>query len=516
MSPEKMKLKLLGESLDALAGLNNIGNIMKTTIWISGLLLLFSGCSTHTALIVSPPKPLNPISKVDSNQSVLSDPFCCMLPQDLDMKLPEFGPKVNDLDRFEQSIRPYVELNGVDRESLFDVENNFNSRYFAPWSYMIPPQKVQDVLWPLRAFKGGYGSNLKPLPPVWFEEMKNQCNFEMYGAISQKAITLKWMDIRALPTDKPLYKNPAHPGEGYPFDLLQNSSVNYNEPIFISHTSKDGAWSYIFTNNASGWVKSDGVTHIDDTTVANIQKSEKVFVIEDNVAMSDSNNRFVAYSRVGMVLSLDHTEGENYYIRAVDSNNSVKIITLSHKSAHLGISKLNKSDLITIGSQMLKNTYGWGGMYGERDCSSMIRDMMTPFGIWLPRNSSAQSRKGEVIPFTGLADSEKLSLIKEKGVPFETIIYLKGHVLLYIGTYQESVMVLHNIWGVRTLDKEGNKGRHIVGKAVVSTLELGSDLEDFDPTMKLLSRVESMNVFTQPPSLLLTRSSKNISKKKSL
>jgi len=490
---------------------------MKTTVWISGLLLVLGGCSTHitTPVIPAPIKSPNATKTLDTNQSALSDPFCCMLPQDLELKLPEYGPKVNDLERFEQSMAPYVEKNGVDRENLFEVQNSFEMRYFSPWGYIAAPQKVEEVTWPLRAFRGGYGSNLKPVPPLWFEEMKQQSNFEAYGTINKKAITLKWMDIRAFPTDKPLYKNPALPGEGYPFDLLQNSSVNYNEPIFISHTSKDGAWSYIFTNNVSGWVKSDGITLINDETALMIQKSEKAFLIEDNIALLDNTNRFIAYSRVGMVLPLERVEGDNYYVKAIDTNSSTKILSLPKHSAHIGVSRLNKSDLIAIGTQLLKNTYGWGGMYGERDCSSMIRDMMTPFGIWLPRNSSAQARKGDIVSFTELSDDEKLFLIKEKGIPFETIIYLKGHVLLYVGTYQDSVMVMHNVWGVRTLDKQGNRGRHIIGKAVISTLELGADLEDFDPAMKLLSRVESMNIFTQPPTTL-TRNTKNIPKKKSL
>lgn len=488
---------------------------MKTTYWMSGILLMaLSGCSTHTP-VISASKMLTSLPKLDVNQSVLDDPFCCMLPQDLDMKLPEFGPKVNDLERFEQSMAPYVEQNGIDRESLLEIQTTFGGRYFSPWGYNAPPQKVQEVMWPLRAFRGGYGSNLRPVSPSWFEEIKNMSNFDAYGSINKKAITLKWMNIRTLPTDKPLYKDPSKAGDGYPFDILQNSSVNYNEPIFVSHTSDDGAWSYIFTNNASGWVPSDGVSFIDDATALSIQKSEKVFITKDNIAFHDGANRFAAYSRVGMVLPLDRVEGEYYYVKAVDFNNTIKILSLPKHSAHVGVSRLNKSDLIAIGTQLLKNTYGWGGMYGERDCSSMIRDFMTPFGIWLPRNSASQSRKGEVVFFTGLSDDEKLFAIKEYGIPFETILYLKGHVLLYVGTYQESVMVMHNIWGIRTIDKQGNKGRHIIGKAVISTLELGAELDEFDPAMKLLTRIESMNIFTKTP-LTLTRQGKTFIKKKSL
>jgi hypothetical protein len=510
-----MKLKSSEELSGALAELNNIGLNMNTTVWIGGLLLVLGGCSTHTPIAAPSSKPLKAIPQLDKNQSTLADPFCCMLPQDLGLKLPEYGPKVNDLERFEQLMAPYVERNGLDREDLLEIQTTFEGRYFSPWNYSAPPQKVQEVTWPLRAYKGGYGSNLRPVAPLWFESIKNTSNFEAYGSLSQKAITLKRMDIRALPTDKPLYKDPSLPGEGYPFDLLQNSSVNYNEPIFVSHRTTDGAWSYIFTNNASGWVPSDGITLIDDSTALSIQKSEKVFIIEDNIALTDSVKGFVAYSRIGMVLPLDRVEGEYYYVKTVDSNSSIKVLSIPKHSAHIGVSRLNKNDMIAIGTEMLKNTYGWGGMYGERDCSSMIRDMMTPFGIWLPRNSSSQSKKGEVISFLGLSDDEKLSLIQEKGIPFETIIYLKGHVLLYVGSYQENVMVMHNIWGIRTLDKAGNKGRHIIGKAVISTLELGADLENYDPEMKLLTRVESMNIFTKTP-ITLARGAKSKLKKKPL
>lgn len=474
--------------------------------------MALGGCSTHIPVPDPQSKSLTPLLKKDANQSALSDPFCCMLPQDLDVKFPEYGPKVNDLERFEQALAPYVEKNGIDKENLLEIQTTFDDRYFSPWYYTNTPQKVQEITWPLRAFRGGYGNNLIPVPPSWFEGIKNQSNFESYGTINQKAITLKWMNMRAFPTDKPLYKDPSKAGDGYPFDLLQNSSVNYNEPIFISHTSKDGAWSYIFTNNASGWVPSDGVSIIDDATVSAIKKSQRLFVIEDNIALYDTRNQFVAYCRIGMVLPLEREEGDFYYVKSVDRNNTIKILSLPKHSAHIGVSRFNKSYLISIGNQLLKNTYGWGGMYGERDCSSMIRDFMTPFGIWLPRNSAAQSRKGEIVSFIGLSDDEKLSLIKEQGVPFETIIYLKGHVLLYVGTYQESVIVMHNFWGIRTVDKLGNKGRHIVGKAVISTLELGSELDDYDSSMKLLSRVESMNIFTRTP-VLLARQAKTGLKK---
>lgn len=493
---------------------------MKLTFYIGAAVLLLGGCSsTHIpqpseANMGSAPLPKLVIEGSDQNNTM--DTYCFDQAKSVPVQCPDRSLKQSDLDRFSQSIIPYVEQNVIDRDTYYEVQNNFESRYYLPWTYTTPPQTLEDVSWPFRAFRTGYGNNLRLIPTEWFNEMYLQSNVEEYGSLNQKAISIKATDIRAFPTDKPLFKNPALPGDGYPFDLLQNSTLHFQEPVFISHYSKDRAWSYIFSNNVSGWVKSDTVVPVDENQTQRLMASTKVFLIQDNIPLYSDSNRYVAHSRVGMVLSLDHSDEFNHFVRTITSENTYQILAIPKTISHIGVSRLNKSDLATIGSEMLKNTYGWGGMYQERDCSSMIRDMMTPFGIWLPRNSSSQARRGEVIALNNLSDEEKLTLIKTNGVPFETIIYLKGHVVLYLGTFEGNVLVLHNFWGVRTLDKAGNKGRHIIGKAVISTLELGSELSDFDPSMKLLSRVESMNIFTRSPTSLTRNIKTTLPKKKSL
>lgn len=476
---------------------------MRASGFSIAFIVILGGCSVKEPILPQPPVTVHSPSIAHADE--IENTSCCGLPDTVDAEIRDTEPKVNDLEHFAQTITPYVEKNGVDKETVYDIQNSFEKHYFSPWSYGIPPIKVEEASWPIRAFKGGYGSNLRPIPPEWIEEMREQSNFHAFGTLNKKAITLKWMDIRVLPTDKPLYKNPSLPGEGYPFDLLQNSSVDYHEPIFISHTSKDGAWSYIFTNNASGWVKSDTILAVDDPTITLFQTKEKVFITQDNVPLYTMQGKFIVYSRIGMVLPLERVNGDFYQVHSVDRNGSTGSLLIPQKSAHLGIQKLNKNALIVLGNEMLRNTYGWGGMLGERDCSSMIRDMYTPFGIWLPRNSASQGRKGDVIIFNGLSDNEKIALIKEKGIPFETILYLKGHVVLYLGTYEDSVMIMHNIWGIRTIDSEGKRGRRIIGKAVISTLEVGSELENYDVTNKLLTRVQSMNIFTKPSNICIAR-----------
>ena len=95
-----------------------------------------------------------------------------------------------------------------------------------------------------------------------------------------------------------------------------------------------------------------------------------------------------------------------------------------------------------------------------------------------------------------MSNHKKLKLLKEKAIPFRTLIHQKGHILLYAGTYKGKVVVFHNFWGVGTVRPDGSAGREVVGHAVFSTLEIGKELPNYDPSSKLLSKIDSFNVLT--------------------
>lgn len=95
----------------------------------------------------------------------------------------------------------------------------------------------------------------------------------------------------------------------------------------------------------------------------------------------------------------------------------------------------------------------------------------------------------KLLDVSKLSIDEKKKFIKENGVPFSTLVYLKGHIMLYIGTKNDEPLVAHNVWSVRLKDSEGNKYRHIIGKASVTTLEPGKGMKDFDEDNNILGRV---------------------------
>jgi hypothetical protein len=127
-----------------------------------------------------------------------------------------------------------------------------------------------------------------------------------------------------------------------------------------------------------------------------------------------------------------------------------------------------------------------------------VRDLFTPFGIWLGRNSSEQGQKGGA--FYDLRDktvAEKEQEILAKGIPFVTLIWLKGHIGLYLGVAPGSTepLLLHNIWGIRTADNEEKAGREIIGRLVITSLRPGEERPDVRKD-DFYSRVQGLAILT--------------------
>ncbi len=197
-----------------------------------------------------------------------------------------------------------------------------------------------------------------------------------------------------------------------------------------------------------------------------------------------------------MMLPLVDENSTHYTTLVYDKLQGLVKTTLPLHSANKEQLLLNQENLSVLINELMGRKYGWGGMYEERDCSSTLRDIYASFGIWLPRNSSKQAGVGRVISLKDLTDGEKIDLIKKEAIPFETILYRRGHVLLYLGTYSGQIIVFHDTWGIRT-DNDGVEGREVIGKTIISTLKLGSELTNYNKKYEHLRNIESMNIITQ-------------------
>jgi hypothetical protein len=71
---------------------------------------------------------------------------------------------------------------------------------------------------------------------------------------------------------------------------------------------------------------------------------------------------------------------------------------------------------------------------------------------------------------------------------------LPGHIGLYLGMDKRGEpLMLHNLWGVRTVLPDGGEGRAVAGKLSISTLRPGENRSDVRQGA-YLERVRSLTV----------------------
>lgn len=360
-------------------------------------------------------------------------------------------------------------------------------------------EKPNELFWAFNVYKYNpkkkyFGSNLKPLEESFFKSAKSQANMQAIGQISSPAITTANTSLRNFPTSSMMFLNPSKPGEGYPFDYLQISSIPIAQPLFVSHYSLDKAWAFVKDDTVWGWVKVNDIKLLSKDEAEKYKSQSFIAILEEEKPVYSLDDEFLFYSRVGTILAFDFEDKENF-IGKIYTRSGIKNYKISKKYAtHFPI-KFNNENVKQIISGLLNQPYGWGGIDSMRDCSLFTRDFLAGFGIWLPRNSKAQSAHGTKISLKNLTKKEKIDIIKTKAIPYLSLLHLKGHIMLYIGVNENNdIMVLHDAWGIHT---RGN-GRAIIGGINITTLDVGKNRWDIPKENLLINKIDTLTILDKP------------------
>ncbi|GAB6058191.1 SH3 domain-containing protein [Desulfonatronum parangueonense] len=392
------------------------------------------------------------------------------------------------------------------------LAEKFLGRHFAPWNPGFSDlTDDSDPFWGLKRYQSreAYGENLLPLPATWLETMERQSAQDMYPSLVQPAVTVVSTSLRVLPTQRPVFSNPANPGEGFPFDYLQNSLAPAGTPVLVVHASLKGDWYLVKTPHVSGWVRPWEVAWVDQSFMDAFRSSDLVAILSDNAVVRSEQGMFALSGRTGMLLprsseaSLPGMVGVLAPQRGADGWAELKPVHVEESVAAPWPLAATPRNYVQVLEDLMGQAYGWGGMFENRDCSALIQDVQALFGIAMPRNSRAQARAGRVVDLDGLSAVEKERLILEQGVPLLSIVNMPGHVMLYLGPDPATgrPVVLHSMWGVRTkppgfLDRHTHlPGRWVLGRTVITTLTPGAELPNLiKPTGLLVERVSSITV----------------------
>ena len=163
---------------------------------------------------------------------------------------------------------------------------------------------------------------------------------------------------------------------------------------------------------------------------------------------------------------------------------------VKRESVNIGYLAYTPRNILDQAFKLIDAPYSWGGAYGEQDCSGFLQKVFATAGIFLPRNSAAQAEAGVLLSsFEKQAtDEEKMNILSGKAAGGVTLIYMDGHIMLFLGMYEGKPYVIHDIWGYRERGLQGDEAR-IIGRVSVTGLNLGKDTS----SGSLLRRVISIS-----------------------
>ncbi|WP_367614012.1 SH3 domain-containing protein [Pseudodesulfovibrio alkaliphilus] len=377
----------------------------------------------------------------------------------------------------------------------------FLQAHFAPWEPDRTPIEADAAYWGLTHFGTAhlFGENTLARDPDWIKRLGRYARADSYPSMNRRAIAVTNVNMRVLPTLPPTFYDPSRAGEGFPFDMMQNSLVAAGTPLLATHTSEDRAWVLVEARYAFGWVRATDIAWVDDGFETFFRTGTYAAIVRDDVPVVDGDGVFRFDAHIGWILPvLQGGFGDNGMALVIpvrdrrgDAVAQVAFLPSSVvRPAPLAATPANFTALINA---MLGRPYGWGGLYEGRDCSMAVMDLMAPFGIFLPRNSRPQAASGEVATIAGLDRQAKKRFILARATPFMTLVGKPGHIMLYIGQHDGEPVVFHAVWGLRTMH-QGKPGREVIGSAVITTLEPGLELPTLSrPDGILLETVTSIN-----------------------
>lgn len=347
----------------------------------------------------------------------------------------------------------------------------------------------------------GYGENFRPHDKAWIDAIAQNMAVGQFTQAAvyrpeRRAIATSNLMVRELPTTDPSFYDHHLAGEGYPFDNLQISAVRPGTPLYVLGSSVDGAWRYVQTPDVQGWVRGEGVGLTDSTFVdtwrAATAKSLGAVTVA-SAPVRDSRGVFRFDATAGTLLPLtpdnaarpapqanqpaseaaDAPASRKLFVPARDVDGHAIIRTAQLSDAQIAPMPLAATPrhLAMLMKTLIGRPYGWGNSGLYNDCSSELQSIFAAFGVWLPRHSSTQMSAGRMIDLSASTPAQRLDYLAQHGEPLRTLIYIGGHVMLYIGNTTRNgtavPVVYQDVWGLRPAD---NSRRAVIGGSVILPL----------------------------------------------
>jgi len=312
----------------------------------------------------------------------------------------------------------------------------------------------------------------------FLDDVKRNMNLSgvVVGVAPRYGLVVHFASQRFLPTKEALYEEK----DDTEFDQLQNSALDVGTPVAVVHTSADGLWYYVLSAISDGWVEARNVALGDVNQVREYAKDNDFAVVirpKADIFMNETMTDYYDYVRMGMRLPLSGVDAGrvtvNVPVMGADGALAVKEAYMNAEDVSSGFLPFTARNIYKQALMMLNQPYGWGDMYGEQDCSRFLQMVFATVGISLPRDSRDQAQVSDsVVEFDQKSDDVTKVAAIARAPAANTLLAMKGHIMLYLGTIDGKPYAIHDTTGYKqTVDNK--EVDFAIDRVIISDLSLG-------------------------------------------
>ena len=441
------------------------------------------------------------ILPIDDSEYVVNKNFIPNGPtviKDVTRNMKSAGYWISKIKNPDKEILTKKQILEKNKELFKDLIYLNNIEEFPEYINSAPLKKQQKQIFNIFYYRKYIDGSFNAINKDYVNKIYNNIKIPKSKKLKPKyAIATSYTDIRLLPSDT----NFLYDETTYDIDRAQVSGIDIGTPLIALLSTKDDNWTYVISYNCEGWVKTKDIAFTTNQIFLDWINEKKFVIVTDtktDIYTDKGMTRYYDYVRMSTKFPL--LEIPNKDIVCVKIPKRTSKGNLIFEKAYLyedditeDYLKYTQKNVLQQAFKHLNSPYSWGGYNGEQDCSTFIRQVFGCFGLILPRNSLAQIKSGnKQINLTQNSDLEKSKEIISKTTPAISLLYLPGHIMLYIGNEKDTPYTIHAIWGTEHFVNKKESVVSFINKVVVSSLNIGENTSKGS----LLQRIKKVNTLT--------------------
>lgn len=320
-----------------------------------------------------------------------------------------------------------------------------------------------------------------------------------YGMVVQRAA------LRGMPTSLRVFRS----NDDTDIDRFQESALFPGTPVAIVHASADGQWLFVVSPRYAAWIEARFVAegtaaavfaHADKAPYR-IVTGAKVRTVHtrEQPQLSELQLDMGVRAPLADVPGNQPVNGQHPYTSWIlelpvrDADGSLGFapaLLQKNTDTQADYLPLTRANLIHQAFKFLGERYGWGHSYNGRDCSGFVSEVYRSMGVQLPRNTSAQSVSPAFVrTHFEKDDSRAKRMAAVAALDVGDLIYIPGHVMMYIGNIDGLPYVIHDTSGGSYLGADGAlHSMHLNGVSVTPLVPMrfGKDHDYIDSITNII------------------------------